>query len=201
MLTSIKTLLIRTKSRANLIHEAAARMSKLASETSERRTLSSAEGSLNVGANGGAVSAGVPALQGDGPLAEADLGIGIRPERRTKAAAEAQPRIKKQRRKPRVQRAKVGLSAKALEINQSLGPQSGAVGPRLSSAAKTRMSKMPKRNVTAAEVEVGIGVEADHDPSHETRSLEGASCHLLQLGNGVVFWIILSRVCQVARGG
>lgn len=170
MLTSLKTMLKRSKNRASLMQKVALRMSKPASETLPKTSQSSVEGSQIVVIKGAAAVAEVPAHRGGTQQAEADHGIGIRPSGKKRAVAKAQQKIKSQAGRRRAARARAGI--KVIEIGQSLGHLSATVGPRLSSV--TGMTEIPRRSGNVAEAEVVIGAGAGHDQGLGTARQEGA---------------------------
>ena len=190
MLTSLKTMLKRSKNRASLMQKAASRMLKPASETLPKMSQSSFEGSQIVVVKGAAAVAEVPAHQGGTQQAEADHGTGIRPSGKKRAVAKAQQKIKNQAGRRRAARARAGI--RVIEIGQSLGHLSAPVGQRLSSVIG--MTEIPRRSGSVAEAEVVIGVGAGHDQGLGIGRQEGVE-HMLWM---FVECVVENGVAQTA---
>ena len=159
MLTSLKTMLIRSKNRASLMQKEIARKPKAASVMRPKMSPSSLEGSLSVEPKDSAVTAEAQAHQEGALQAEAGQETGTRADGRRKAAARVQPKTRSQPRRRNTQRGSLGK--RMIGTSQSLGLLIAAVGLRLSSVK--RMIVTQRRKGIAVEVEVELGGRAGHD--------------------------------------
>lgn len=164
MLTSLKTVLIRSKGRANLMLNLVVRKPDLANGMLPKMSPSWFDGSLSIAKKGDEVAAEAQ-VRPEGTLqAEADLGTGVKLEKKIRVIAKAQQEIGSQKGKSETPRARLGTGL--IGIGQCPGHLSAAVG--LSSSYVTGMTEILKRRGIGAEVKVVIGVGAGHALGQKT---------------------------------